>query len=231
MNFLPHAMRYNLQLTGNTAPVPYNHLHRLTGALHKWLGPGNDLHDEMSLYSFGALQGAAKANGSLHFERGAAWRISFHDPEAARRALAGILRDPEVCCGMRVFEVQEQPVPAFNGCFRFLLDGNSPVIARRKREDGSREYLLWDHPNVDAVLTGILRNKLEKAGMSAAHGDAVVQFDRTYPRPKTSLLEVKGIRHRGSICPVVVTGTPEAVRFAWLVGIGELTGSGFGALR
>jgi CRISPR/Cas system endoribonuclease Cas6 (RAMP superfamily) len=30
---------------------------------------------------------------------------------------------------------------------------------------------------------------------------------------------------------VVVEGTPEAVRFAWTVGVGELTGSGFGALQ
>jgi CRISPR-associated endoribonuclease Cas6 len=30
---------------------------------------------------------------------------------------------------------------------------------------------------------------------------------------------------------VVVAGTPEAMRFAWLVGVGELTGSGFGALQ
>jgi CRISPR/Cas system endoribonuclease Cas6 (RAMP superfamily) len=30
---------------------------------------------------------------------------------------------------------------------------------------------------------------------------------------------------------VVVTGTPEAVQFAWTVGVGELTGSGFGALK
>ncbi|RMF43851.1 MAG: CRISPR-associated protein Cas6, partial [Bacteroidetes bacterium] len=31
--------------------------------------------------------------------------------------------------------------------------------------------------------------------------------------------------------PVILTGTPEALTFAWTCGVGELTGSGFGALQ
>lgn len=221
-------MRLNLRLTGNTDPVPFDHLHQLTGALHKWLG-WNELHDEVSLYSFGWLQGAQRNNGRLTFPRGATWRVSFHDPASVKRLIEGLMRDPEVACGMRVFEVQEQAVPAFSGCYRFFVDG--PVVARRKRADGSREYLLWNDEAADAVLTRVLRRKLKAAGLGAEHVDAVAQFDRTYRGARTKLATIKGIRHRGSECPVVVTGTPEAVRFAWTVGVGELTGSGFGALR
>ena len=43
------------------------------------------------------------------------------------------------------------------------------------------------------------------------------------------LMDVKGIQHKGSICPVIIEGTPEALQFAWLVGVGELTGSGKGS--
>ena len=139
------------------------------------------------------------------------------------------MQDPEVAYGLRVFEVQEQAVPAFSGCYRFLVDG--PVLARRKRDDGGQEYLLWDDPAADAALTRVLRWKLKRAGYAGDDLEATVQFDRTYARPRSKLATIKGIRHKGSECPVVVTGTPEAVRFAWLVGAGELTGSGFGALR
>ncbi|NBC17350.1 MAG: CRISPR-associated protein Cas6 [Bacteroidetes bacterium] len=221
-------MRLNLKLTGNTEPVPFDHLHHLTGALHKWLGE-NRLHDGTSLYSFGWLEGATAQNGHLTFPRGAGWRVSFHDPEAAKALLDGILCDPTVFAGMRVFEAQEQATPQFSGCYRFLVDG--PVIARREREDGSKEYLLWDDDGADAALTRVLRWKLRQAGFTDQHQEATVQFDRTYTGARSKLAHIKGIAHKGSECPVVVTGTPEAVRFAWTVGVGELTGSGFGALR
>lgn len=223
-------MRLNLRLTGNTAPVPFDHLHQLTGALHKWLGEANPEHEAPSLYSFSWLGGGKPlSEGALTFPRGATWFLSFHDPGAARRVLDGILRDPEVAYGMRVFEVQEQAVPHFSGCYRFAVAG--PVVARARREGGGRDYLMWDDPRADEALTRVLRHKLEAAGFTGGHLDATVQFDRTYTGARSKLVTIKGISHKASLCPVVVTGTPEAVRFAWEVGAGELTGSGFGALR
>jgi CRISPR-associated endoribonuclease Cas6 len=222
-------MRLNLRLTGNTEPVPFDHLHRLTGALHKWLGEANPEHDQPSLYSFGWLGGAKPLPGAgLGFPRGATWFLSFHDPDAARRVLDGILRDPEVTHGMRVFEVQEQAVPHFSGCYRFKVAG--PVVIRAVRQDGGRDYLLWDDPRADEVMTRVLRHKLELAGFTGEDLDAAVQFDHTYTAARSKLVTIKGISHRASLCPVVVTGTPEAVRFTWEVGVGELTGSGLGAV-
>jgi CRISPR-associated endoribonuclease Cas6 len=221
-------MRLMLRLSPNTEPVPYDHLHRLTGTLHKWLGE-NDLHDGTSLYSFGWLQGAVPQNGHLRFPRGASWAISFHDPDAARALLKGLLRQPPVFAGMHVVEVQECPEPAFGEQMRFYVDG--PVVAREFRADGTRAYLLYDNPAADAALTRVLRTKLAEAGFSAAHQQATLAFDRAYPKARTKLATVKGTKHKASECPVFVTGTPEAVRFAWLVGAGDLTGCGFGALR
>ena len=222
-------MRLNLRLTGNTEPVPFNHLHHLTGALHEWLG-ANRVHDGLSLYSFGWLGGAESQNGHLTFPQGTRWRVSFHDTGLAKRCIDGIMQDPVVAFGMRVFEVKEQATPTFSGCYRFKTD-RAPVIARQRRDDGSRKYLLWDDEGADAVLTRTLRHKLKAAGLDGKHLGAEVQFDRTYQGARTKLAAIKGVKHKGSLCPVVVTGTPEAVRFAWTVGVGELTGSGFGALR
>jgi CRISPR-associated endoribonuclease Cas6 len=221
-------MRLNLRLSGNTEPVPFDHLHQLTGALHKWLG-WNEIHDELSLHSFSWLEGGRPGGGGLAFPRGATWALSFHDADAARRLLDGILSEPEVAYGMRVFEVQEQLVPAFSGRYRFKVAG--PVVARARRGDGGRDYLMWDDPRAAEALTRVLRRKLEKAGFPPEHVDASVEFDRSYPGARSKLATIKGISHKASLCPVIVTGTPEAVRFAWEVGIGELTGSGFGAVR
>lgn len=224
-------MRLNLILSVSKEPVAFSYPLRLTGVLHRWLGQ-NDLHDGLSLYSFSWLTSrySQHANGKLHFPRGATWRITLYDDEATRALLRGIMRDPYVFAGMRVREAQEQEPPAFGESHRFLIDG-SCVLARRKREDGSQAYLQFDQPEADEVLTKVLRWKLHQAGFEGVHLDATVAFDRTYANARTKLVSLRGIQHKGSVCPVIVTGTPEVLRFVWSVGVGHLTGSGFGAVR
>lgn len=226
-------MRLNLALSPNTDPVPFNHLHSLTGTLHKWLGPDNDLHDGPSLYSVGWLNGGHADDGALTFPEGARWRLSFWAEDAAKSALEGLLTDPTVFAGMRVTEAQQQITPSFSGGYRFEVD--APVIARRRRDDGSREYLLYDDERADRALTQTLRGKMEAAGLDVDAAGVAVRFDRGYDGAGTKLATIeKGgheVHHKGSVCPVIVEGPPEAVRFAWNVGVGELTGSGFGALK
>lgn len=226
-------MRLNLTLSPNTDPVPFDHLHRLTGTLHKWLGPENPLHDGPSLYSLGWLKRGRGNDGALTFPKGARWRISFYDADAAQRVLEGILQDPSVFAGMRVTEAHQQTTPAFSGGYRFEVD--APVVARRGRDDGSREYLLYDDKRADEALTRTLRAKMRAASLRVDPSRVRVRFDRGYDGAHTKLatIEKEGheIKHKGSLCPVIVEGPPEASRFAWNVGVGELTGSGFGALK
>ncbi len=222
-------MRLQLHLSPNTEPVPFNHLHQLTGALHKWLG-SNNIHDGLSLYSFGWLRGAKCKNGHLTFPEGATWNVSFYDDATAKKLLQGILNEPTVCNGIQVMEVQALPAPDFGNFYRFRTDG-SAILARRSRSDNTREYLYWDNPAADDILTNLLRRKLAIAGYEGEHLQVQVRFDRSYTRARTRKISIKGIEHKGSECPIWVVGTPEAVQFAWLVGIGDLTGSGFGCLE
>lgn len=226
-------MRLNLTLSPNTDPVPFDHLHKLTGTLHKWLGPDNDLHDGPSLYSVGWLNGGQAADGALTFPEGARWRLSFWNAEAAKQVLDGLLRDPSVFAGLRVTEAQQQTTPAFSGGSRFDVD--APVVARRRRDDGSRAYLLYDDARADDALTRTLRGKMDAAGLAVDPSAVRVRFDRGYDGARTKLATIKkgghAIKHKGSDCPVIVEGPPEAARFAWNVGVGELTGSGFGAVK
>ncbi len=226
-------MRLNLTLSPNTDPVPFDHLHKLTGTLHKWLGPENDLHDGPSLYSVGWLEGGRAKGGALTFPEGARWRLSFWDDGAAKSVLEGLLQDPSVFAGMRVTEARQQTTPAFSGGYRFDVD--APVLARRRREDGSREYLIYDDERADEALTRTLRAKMKAAGLEIDPSEARVRFDRGHDGAGTKLATIRkgghAIKHKGSECPVIVEGPPEAARFAWNVGVGELTGSGFGALK
>jgi len=224
-------MRIQLKLSPNTQPVPFNHLHQLTQRLHRWLGPENALHDGLSLYSFGWLRGGERVGKGLWFPQGASWNISFHDSEQGIHLAKGILADREAFFGMQVDKALEMPYPAFNKKQLFRVDG--AVIARRIRDDRTKQYLFSHDSEADEVLTRVLRKKMLTAGFSDEEASAtLVKFVRTNGgKTSTRKLTIKGIDHKGSVCPVIVEGTPASTRFAWLVGIGELTGSGFGALQ
>ncbi len=221
-------MRLHLALSPNTSPVPFDHLHQLTGALHKWLGK-NEVHDGLSLYSFGWLSGGKRGGSGLQFPGGSEWCVSFLSDEAADNVRLGIRNDPVVMAGMRVFEIREQITPFFGPAARFYVDG--AVLTRRNRDDGGRDHLTFEDPAADDTLTRTLRRKLANAGLDGDQTAASVRFDRSFEKARTKLVTIKGIEYRTSECPVVVEGTPEAVQTTWLIGVGELTGMGLGALK
>ena len=219
--------RLHLSLTGNTAPVPFTYAAQLAGRFHAWIGD-NDVHDGLSLYSVSWLTGGKVRSGGLNFPSGALWRLSFADPALADRVQSGLLADPEVAFGMRVFDLTVQPPPRFSTPYRFEVD--SPVLTRRTRDGGGRDHLAWDDPAADEALTRTFHRKLEAAGVDT--NGARMAFDRMYPGAKTKVVTPKpGLQFKANVCPILVSGTPEAVQFAWLVGAGEQTGMGCGALR
>lgn len=50
-------MRLHVRFSKNLSTVPFNYHQHLVGALHKWIGEKNELHDQMSLYSMSWLTG------------------------------------------------------------------------------------------------------------------------------------------------------------------------------
>lgn len=49
-------MQIHLKITESDKIIPFNYQPILTGAIHKWIGK-NEIHDELSLYSFSWLNG------------------------------------------------------------------------------------------------------------------------------------------------------------------------------
>ena len=226
-------MRIQLILSPNTQPVPFSYLQDLRSALHTWLGP-NDLHDDLSLYSLGWLKGGSKIGKNLYFLEGATWNLGFYDSDLGWELAKGIIANKHLAYGMNVEKALEMPMPRFESPTRFAVDG--AVLVRDRRADDTRECVLWNDIRADVLLTQKLIQKMQKAGLGEQHQQVKVRFDRSYAKAREKVMtakrlpNAKDIQHKGSVCPVIVEGTPEAIQFAWLVGVGELTGSGFGAL-
>ena len=243
-------MRLHFQLSPNLQPVDFNYHHFLAGAVHRWLGPDNDYHDGLSLYSLGNLQGgfatsshgARGSHGALSFRGGARWHISAPDtPEGAeflRQIADAALQSPAVCCGMEVVEISSENTPQFGP--KRVFRAQSPIFIRGDKDGDLDPHILFDNPRASDYLTQTLRHKLDKAGLNHLSESVNVRFDLSYPSPKTRLIRIKegfdkdGNRKdfckRASVCPVIVEGDPEAVQFAFNVGAGNLTGMGFGSL-
>lgn len=217
-------MRLYFELSPNTEPVPFDYQHFLIGAFHKWLGK-NELHDVVSLYSLSWLSLGERKRDVLDFPKGARWFISFFDANLCKQILKAAIGDAEVCCGMKVTDIQIRETPQFRETCRFVVA--TPILVRSF--DGKQvKHLTYRDVEADKYLTATLQKKLSIAGLSDP--TAQVRFDQNYSNPKTKLVSIKGIQNKASLCPVIVKGTIETVSFAWDVGIGHSTGSGFGAL-
>lgn len=221
-------MRIVLKLSASQEIVPYNYQHQLTGVVHKWLGE-NDLHGQISLMSFGWLKGATPTKKGLLFPNGATWFINFFDADAAKKLVFGLFNKPEVCYGLRVAEASLVPNPEFGNKAYFKV--SSPVLIRKNINEKDREHLIWNHPDAPELLTRTLQTRIIAANLEHEAELKSVWFDTSFPNAQTKLIQYKTSNLRTSICPIWVEGNAKALQFAWNVGIGELTGSGFGALE
>ncbi len=217
-------MRLYFQTSRNTELVHYDYQQKMVGALHKWLGE-NIEHDGISLYSISWLSGARPAKKGLNFPEGANFFISAHEGDLLERIITGVRDDPTMFNGMRAQEIIIGSRPEFSE--REYLHLASPALVRRKTDKGC-EHLEWNNPAADERMTEVMQSKMKLAGLS---GDIRIRFDRDYQRAKTKIVNFNNIQNKANLCPVILEGAPELIRFAYNVGVGESAGAGFGAVR
>ncbi len=221
-------MRIILQLSPNKELVPFNYQQTLVGAFHKWIGP-NELHDDISLYSLSWLHGGKmnKNKTGLNFGGGATFCISSPLEDLHKKAIDGIFKDQHIRWGMKVDQVILQAPPQFGAQHRFFL--NSPVLVKRN-VDGHQhqQYFYPGDQDVNTCLTDTLKRKLSRLNMSQ---EVSVSFDESFRPYKIKKTTFNNIDIKAAECPVIIKGDPEAIQFAWQVGVGHGTGIGFGCLR
>jgi CRISPR-associated endoribonuclease Cas6 len=152
--------------------------------------------------------------------------LNFWEADYSSKLIQGIVDDSEVMYGIEVEEVRIGKTPTFENPQKFKVA--SPVLIRKNVDPQKRQHLTYKDSDVDDYLSRTVITKLKEIGESKP--DISIKFDRNYPNPKTKLVDIKGSKLRTNLCPVIITGDLKHIEFAWTVGIGELTGSGFGAL-
>ncbi|RYU92864.1 CRISPR-associated endoribonuclease Cas6 [Emticicia agri] len=218
-------MRLILNLSRNKVIVPFNYQEVQVSKLHYWLGK-NDIHDSLSLYSFSWLKGGkAIDNRGLDFRQGAQYFISCFDVDLIKQIIKSIQQDNHFEYGMGITSLSLQKEPQFMEENRFQV--GSPVFIKRTVEGNSKFYYPSDD-KANLLLTETLINKLKKANIN--HKGVKVSFDENYQNILVKGTTYKGIQNKGTICPIIIQGTPEQLAFAWNVGVGNSTGIGFGSL-
>jgi len=221
-------MKIRVYFSASKEPFTFNYPHQLCGVFHHWLGH-NDLHNKISLYSLGWLKGRTKVTDqALNFPDGAVWDIGIHSSSVSEEMIRGLLLKDFLFHGMQIRKVERLKPPLFKeGKHRFLA--GSPILLRKLEDDGSRKHIIYNDPKSDGILNRVIHKKAEEAGFTPGK-ELDLRFDSTYRNPKTKLVDIKGIKNRASVCPVIAEGPVEALEFLWTVGAGELTGVGFGSL-
>lgn len=220
-------MRLYLTLTRNKETIPFNYQPYLTGAIHKWIGERNELHDLLSLYSFSWLQNVSiRRQQGIDLKNESYFFISAYDEALIKQILKGVTDNPSVCYGSFVSDVQIQEDPTFSSAQTFFTA--SPVFIKR-RINNNEKHITHEHSSSGLYLTETLKKKLKAAQISS--DDVNIKFDNSYANPQTKIIRYNEIGNRVSVCPVIVEGSPEQIAFAWNVGVGNSTGIGFGALK
>lgn len=224
-------MRIHIKTTPSKQIIGFNHLHLLTGTIHKWFGE-NDFHDSVSLYSFSNLKGRKAGKNGLNFPNGATFFISCWNNEKAKLLVKGIQNDPEMFFGLKAVELVLQENPDLTEKSYFQL--GSPVFIQRNTENGRKKFFFFDDDESAPLMQETLTTKMKSVGLPEDQ-TLKISFDENYHRKSTKKIDYKHgdqiIQIRANWCPVIIEGKPETKLFAWNVGLGNSTGIGFGAIK
>lgn len=226
-------MKFRVKLSPNTETVPFNYLHQLCGIFHYWVGP-QDLvfHNDTSLYSIGGLIGGkgSKDGVGLDFPNGTYWDIGIWDQNVANAFAKGLLERAPVFYGMKIELVKELSFSQTES-FKTRFWVSTPVILRKNLDSGGRQFLLWNDRESSTYLKRCIDRKLDVAGLSDLKSKYAIYFDQSFRSAKSKLIRIRQTNNKGSICPVIIVGPSEVAEFVWTVGVGEMTGSGFGSVN
>jgi CRISPR-associated endoribonuclease Cas6 len=178
-------------------------------------------HDGQSTHSIGWIRGGQvdATRQGLVISDTPTWTLGVGRTSSLESFLESVEEDPELLDGVEIGHPRPVSLPEQSSVLYFA---ESPVLARR-----GREHLRYDEAKADATITRSLETKLQKL-----LGEEVPVEAEFVPQgtPQTKVMSTGKARHMGNLCRIRVETTPEAQKLVSSVGIGALTGMGFGSV-
>ena len=238
---------------GLTLPINYNHL--LTGVIYRFLAESNPeyasfLHNEgygaeprrFKLFTFSQLMAERRRvmGTRIRFDSTLTWFVSSPVETFLSHFADTLLTEGRLTIGGHQLQVRDVTIPRtprFQSEMRFRC--LSPIVMTTVRErDGkqSMHYCLPDDPAFSELVRRNLIRKHEVIHNRPPSDDAfTLQFDGNYIARRqgrvTRLIDFKGIKIKGVLCPLRVSGSRALIQTGYECGFGDKNSAGFGMVE
>lgn len=246
-------MRVKIQIgigEGLILPINYNHL--LTGIIYRFLRESDAayadfLHNEgyraaekrFKLFTFSQLMADRRRveGPTIHFSSTLTWFVSSPVERFLLHFADTLLSEGQVYIGqhqLHVTDVSLARVPRFRPEMEFRC--LSPIVMTTVREwrgKPAMHYCLPDDPALPELIRQNLIRKHEAVHGHAPQDDTLnFAFDANYIRRRqgrvTRLIDYKGVKVRGTLCPFRVKGSVDLIQTGYNCGFGDKNSVGFG---
>ena len=238
---------------GLTLPVNYNY--PLAGVIYRFLAESDSeyasfLHNEgygvdqkrFKLFTFSQLMAERRriTGDRIHFRSTLTWYVSSPVERFLSHFADTLLTEGRLSLGghrLPIRDVTIPRVPRFRSEMHFRC--LSPVVMTTTREWDGKQAMHYCTPD-DPVLSELIRQNLirkhEAIYGRVPHDDTLTfTFDKNYIDRRqgrvTRLVDYKGIKIRGTMCPFRVTGSPALIQIGYECGFGDKNSAGFGMVE
>ena len=240
---------------GDGIALPINYNYQLAGIIYRFLAESNPeyasfLHNEgyaaaekrFKLFTFSQLMAEHRriTGATIHFGSTLTWYVSSPVERFLSHFADALLTEGRLSIGqheLRIRDVTVPRIPRFQSemYFRCL----SSITMSTKREHGGKQamhYCLPDDPAFSELIRQNLIRKHEAIHGRAPHDDTLTfSFDEAYIRKRqgrvTRLVDYKGIKIRGVMCPFHVSGSVALIQTGYECGFGDKNSAGFGMVE
>ena len=240
---------------GNGITLPINYNYQLAGVIYRFLTESDPeyasfLHEEgytaaekrFKLFTFSQLMAERRriTGATIHFGSTLTWYITSPVERFLSHFADTLLTEGRLSIDqheLRVRDVTVPRIPRFRSemYFRCL----SPITMSTKRErDGKQvmHYCLPEDPAFSELIRQNLIRKHEAIHGRAPHDDTLTfRYDADYISRRrgrvTRLVDYKGIKIRGVLCPFNVSGSIPLIQTGYECGFGDKNSAGFGMVE
>lgn len=238
---------------GISFPLNYNHM--LVGVIYRFLAESNPeyadfLHDEgyevgekrFKLFTFSQLMAEHRRiiGETIQFRSTLSWFVSSPVETFLSHFADTLLTQGMLTIGSRHLKVIDVTIPRApryqaDMTFRCL----SPIVMSSVREDNGQRrthYCLPDDPQLSDLICQNLLRKHQAIHARIPQDDTLsFRFDDRYIQRKqgrvTRLIDFKGIKIRGIMCPFRVSGSKALIQTGYECGFGDKNSAGFGMVE